>query len=210
MNADIPPLKIWLHTPKLTDDSTWPITNPETQPTEEAYAFAIQSYKGRALQFHCLLQSGAHFRHIPLHWLRHTPIPCNVTYTLPDLQLWDCFSYKPVVTVFDMLRDYQCDAILKDKTRVNAKYWFSIDWLPDTDTKSGFLLQPDQNKLAHVVLLANGQIAALPTNRIAFKDAFYIGNQPKPETRGYRTIASVWSAEDCNRWSVADKDEVFY
>jgi hypothetical protein len=199
MNADIPPLKVWIDAQHISDGEDF----------EQGYAFAIQSYKGRALQFHVLMESGAHFRHIPLHWLNHTPNPENLQ-PLPQLQLWDCFSYKPIVTVFDMLRDYQCNAILKDKTVLNAQYWFSIDWLPDSDTQSGFLLQPDQNKLAHVLLLANGQIAALPTNRIAFKDAFYIGDKPEPQKRGYRTIPTVWKSEDCNRWSVADNEEVYY
>jgi hypothetical protein len=199
MNADIPPLKVWIENKNLNGKEGF----------EHGYAFAIQSYKGRALQFHVLMESGAHFRHIPLHWLNHTPSPENLQ-PLPQLQLWDCFSYKPIVTVFDMLRDYQCNAILKDKTVLNAQYWFSIDWLPDSDTQSGFLLQPDQNKLAHVLLLANGQVAALPTNRVAFKDAFYIGDQPEPQKRGYRTISTIWKSEDCNRWSVADSEEVFY
>jgi len=202
VNADIPPLKVLVHNRYLLNDS-------EADGYEAGYAFAIQSYKGRALQFHVLLQSGAHFRHIPLHWLIHEPIALD-TYDLELLQLWDCFSYKPVVKVFDFLRDYSCDAILKDKTTVHGRYWFTVDWLPDSDECPGVLLQPDQNKCAHVILLTNGQVACLPTNRVAFKDAFFIGNKPEPGKRGYQTIPTVWSAENSLRWSVANTDETYY
>jgi len=202
VNADIPPLKVWIHNRHLLD-------NEEADGYEAGYAFAIQSFKSRALQFHVLLQSGAHFRHVPLHWVLHD-ITATETYDLERLQLWDCFSYKPIVTVFDFLRDYSCNATLKDKRTVHGQYWFTIDWLPDSDDKPGLLLQPDQNKCAHVLLLANGQIACLPTNRVAFKDAYFLGNNPEPGKRGYKTIPTVWSAENSDRWSVANTDETYY
>ena len=202
MNADIPPLKVLIPNCYLRD-------NNELDGYEEGYAFAIQSYKGRALQFHVLLKSGAHFRHVPLHWLIHVPTTLD-KYELELLQLWDCFSYKPIVKVFDFLKDYSCNAILKDKTTIHGQYWFTIDWLPDSDECAGFLLQPDQNKCAHVILLGTGQFACLPTNRIAFKDAFFIGNNPTPETKQYRTIDTIWQSENCERWSVANTDETYY
>jgi hypothetical protein len=202
VNADIPPLKVLVANKNLTQ-------NDEADGYEAGYAFAIQSYKGRALQFHVLFQSGAHFRHVPLHWLLHEPGPFE-THDLEMLQLWDCYSFHPVVTVFDFLRDYQCDAILKDKTVVPARYWFTIDWLPDSNERPGILLQPDQNKCAHVVLLGNGQIACLPTNRLTFKDAYFVGNKPDAATKGYVTIDTIWTAENADRWSVANTDETYY
>lgn len=202
MNADLPPLKVWIHNRHLTQ-------NEEATGYETGYVFALQSYKGRALQFHVLLQSGAHFRHVPLHWLLWQPA-ASETYELDQLQLWDCYSYKPIVTVFDFLRDYECRAILKNKSEVLGRYYATVDWLPDSDTNAGYVLQPDQNKCAHLILLANGQIAALPTNRVAFQDAFFIGNDKHPGKRGYKTIDAIWTSEDSNRWSVADTDETFY
>jgi len=201
MNADIPPLKVWIEGKHLGLKKGY----------EHGYAFAIQSYKGRALQFHVLLESGAHFRHVPLHWLLHNVGARSTNeLSLPLLQLWDCFSYRPIVTVFDLLKSYQCDCILKDENMVQGTYWFTVDWLPDSESESGFLLQPDQNKCAHVILLDNGQIAALPTNRVVFKDAFFIGNKPDAIAKQYRTSDTIHTAEDCHRWSVANTDEVFY
>ena len=201
MNADIPPLKVWIPNEFL---------GIERDGLAHGYAFAVQSVKGRALAFHVLLQSGAHYRGVPLQYVLHADRYNFLAFSLPMLQLWDCFSYRPVVTCFDFLKDYSCNAILKDKTKVSASYWFTVDWLPDSDDKAGFLLQPEQNKCAHVVLLENGQVAALPTNRIAFKDAFFIGNEPTPEREGYKANEEIHKAEDSERWSVADKEEIFY
>ena len=201
MNADIPPLKIWIEGKHLGLQEGY----------EHGYAFAIQSYKGRALQFHVLLESGAHFRHIPLHWLLHNVESGSTNkLSLPLLQLWDCFSYHPIVTVFDLLKGYQCDCILKDENVVQGTYWFTVDWLPDSESESGFLLQPDQNKCAHVIVLDNGQVAALPTNRIVFKDAFFVGNKPDAIAKRYRTGDTIHQAENCERWSVANTDQTFY
>ena len=202
MNADIPAIKVFIHKRFLTN-------NDEESGYEAGYAFAIQSYKGRALQFHVLMQSGAHFRHVPLHWLIHD-IAVTEQYPLESLQLWDCFSYKPIVTVFDFLKDYSCDAILKDKTTVSGRYLFTIDWLPDSEERPGLIGQPDQNKCCHVVSLSNGQFAALPTNRILFKDAYFIGNSPSAASCGYKTIDTAWRSENCSRWSVAETDDTYY
>ena len=204
MNADIPPKKVYVPRQHIIADGTG---------FEEGVAFAVQSYRGRALQFHVLFKSGAHFRHVPVHFLWTSPLeeykPQDI-HDLEQLQLWDCFSFRPVVTCFDFLRDHQCVATLRNRETVQGVYWFTIDWLADSDDRSGWLSIPEQNKCAHVVLLANGQVAALPTNRVAFADAYYIGNDPRPGDRKYRTLDTVWQAEDSSRWSVADTDEHHY
>jgi hypothetical protein len=202
MNADISPLKVFIRREHLT--------NAAEVGWEEGVAFAVQSMKGRAMHFHVLMKSGAHFRHVPLHWLWHTVPATMEIKILEQLQLWDCFSYKPVVTVFDLLRDYQVEAILRDKSKIDGTYYCTVDWLPDSDSKSGWLLHPDQNKCAHLLLLDNGQIGCLPTNRVLFKDGYYIGNVPDAATRNYKTVGVAYQAETCDRWSVADKEETFY
>lgn len=202
MNANIPPIKVLIPASFLTQ-------NEADTGYEKGYAFAIQSYKGRALQFHVLLESGAHFRHIPLHWLLHDE-PTATHTDLGDLQLWDCFSYRPIVTVFDLLKDYACDVLLKNKSVVSGRYYCTIDWLADDDCNAGFVHQPDQNKCGHLILLDDGRFCCMPTNRICFKDAFFIGNKPNAATRQYKTIDTIWQAENCDRWSVANTDKTFY
>jgi hypothetical protein len=42
------------------------------------------------------------------------------------------------------------------------------------------------------------------------KNDFFIGNNPTAPTKEYATLDTIWSAEDCNRWSVANTDKIFY
>lgn len=187
LNANIPTLHVWVRREFLTGGKESGI--------EEGYAFAIMSVRGRALQFHVMLKSGAHFRAVPLHMLWTIPGESGVVLSISDLQLWDCFSSKPVVTVFDFLRDHECKVWLRDRSEMRGTYLFTVDWLPDSEETPGLIYEPDQNKCGHVIALANGQIACQPTNRIAWMDSYFIGANPKPEERGYVTNGQVWRAE---------------
>jgi hypothetical protein len=201
MNANIPTLHVWVRREFLTGGKELGV--------EEGYAFAILSVRGRALQFHVMLKSGAHFRGLPLHALLVSKVEGEYK-ELSDLQLWDCFSSRPVVTVFDYLRDHECKVWLRDRSEFRGVYLFTVDWLPDSEETPGLIYQPDQNKCGHVIALNNGQIACLPTNRIAWMDGYFIGNDPQPQAKGYVTGNDVWQAETCERWGVADEVDYFY
>lgn len=204
MNANILTLRVWVRREFLT--------NGKEPGLEEGYAFAVMSVRGRALQFHVLLKSGAHFRGLPIHALLTYPAEraASGDKSLSDLQLWDCFSSRPVVTVFDLLRDHECKAWLRDGSCLRGSYLFTVDWLPDSEEAPGWVNQPDQNKCGHVLELENGQLACLPTNRIAFLDGYFIGNDPEPEKAGYVTNEAVWQAETCARWDVSKEEAMFY
>lgn len=206
MNANCPPLRCWVPRKFLTGDQG-------DEGAEEGYAFGIISLKAWALMWHVMLESGAHFRFLPLHaiWIQKpSQALIENAYSLDLLQLWDCFSSRPIVTVFDYLRGHQCLAVLKDRTKEDAEYLFTVDWLPDSLEMPGFSYDPSQNKCGHVLALENGQVACLPSNRVIWRDAYFIGNSPSPHKMGYKTCESKWSAEDCNRWSVAEDCSVFY
>jgi hypothetical protein len=202
MNVNIPTIHCYVRREFLT--------NFKDTGLEEGYIFGITSYKGWAIMFNVLLKSGAHFRFIPLHAVITKDKLPDTIYELTNLQLWDCFSSNANIIVFDILKDSHCNAYLRNKSVVTGKYLFTIDWLPDKDEVPGFIYQPDQNKCGHIIELSNGQLACLPTNRVAFKDGYFIGNDPKPENCGYVTGTSKWSAETSERWSVADDDNTFY
>lgn len=164
---------------------------------EEAYAFAVQSVRGRALGLHCMLRSGAHYRNVPIHAIStHQAAPRR---SVSDLAYWDCFSSKPIVTVFDFLRDHECVAALPNGVREPGVYLFTVDWLPDDASHPGFILEPDQNKCGHVLALHCGNIAMLPTNKIVWRDGYWIGADPHPEKAGYRVQDKVYQAEYCIR-----------
>lgn len=195
MNCDIPFLPVWVRRSFIARDPG----------LEQGYAFAVQSWPGRALAFHVMLKSGAHYRGIPIHALSTAPI--SRARDLGDCQLWDCFSYNPQVHVYNYLLEHEADCYLRSGT-VGGTYLFTVDWLPDF-RGPGFTHLPDQNKCGHVMALEDGNLACLPTNRIAWKDAYFIGQNPSPRAQHYRVQDEVYQAED-SAWDVSRGEAYFY
>jgi len=198
MNADIPFLKCWVRRREISQRGAG---------CEEAYAFAVQSIKGRAIGLHCMLHSGAHYRNVPLHAVL-------VNQFAPekhpqDLAYWDCFSNRPVVTVFDYLKDHECLALLPDGSREQGVYLWTVDWLPDDSGHPGLILQPDQNKCGHFIALESGNICMLPTNKIAWRDGYWIGSDPHPERQGYVVQSNVYHAE-CSTRDFSKSSHYYY
>lgn len=196
MNADIPFIRCWVRTKHIS----------KLDGMEEAYAFGIQSIQGRALGFHCMLQSGAHYRNVPIHAIalaKDAP-----PRALKDCQLWDCFSSRPTVHVFQYLQDHEGICYTRGGT-VDGTYLFTVDWLPETPERPGWTQRPEQMKCAHVMALSDGNIAALPTNRIAWKDAYFIGNSPNPKAKQYLVQEDIWQAEDSG-FDVSQSEEHHY
>jgi hypothetical protein len=187
MNADIPYIHCWVDRLDIAG----------VPGAEEAYAFAIQSMRGRALGVHVMLKSGAHYRNVPLHAI--TLHRVTDRRSASDLAYWDCFSSKPIVTVFDYLRDHECTALLPTGSKESGVYLFTVDWLPDEAQRPGYILEPDQNKCGHVLALHSGHLAMLPTNKIVWRDGYWIGNEPHPELMGYKVQSKVYQAENCDR-----------
>lgn len=196
MNADIPTLRCWVRLPFISNRTG----------VEEAYAFAVQSIKGRAIGFHCMLRSGAHYRGVPIHAIALSPDAAESS--LADCQLWNCFSYRPVVTVFDYLCDHYCTAYTRSGP-ASGMYLFTVDWLPDSAERPGFVMLPDQNKCAHIIALDNGNLCALPTNRIAWKDGYFIGKNPNPREMEYKVQSEVHQPESSD-WDVSQDERYMY
>lgn len=196
MNADIPYLRCLVRRKFISRAGSG---------FEEAYAFAIQSIPGRALGFHVMLQSGAHYRGVPIHAISlHECAGLD----LSDCQLWDSFSYRPEVTVFSYLRDHEADCYMRSCTK-SGTYLFTVDWLPDSWERPGFTLSPEQNKCAHVMALSDGNICALPTNRVAWKDGYFVGQEPDPRGMGYTVQDKTYHSES-SQWDVSRDERMFY
>lgn len=196
MHADIPYLRCWVRREFISKE----------QGLEEAYAFAVQSIPGRALGFHVMLKSGAHYRNVPIHAL--CTDPAAPPESLCDCQLWDCFSYRPIVHVFQYLQDHEAICYTRGG-ELDATYLFTVDWLPDSPERPGFILRPEQNKCAHVMETEDGNLLALPTNRIAWRDAYFIGSAPNPTAAKYTVQERVYQAED-SAFDVSDDERYFY
>jgi hypothetical protein len=195
MNADIPYLPVWVRRSFIARGGG----------VEQGYAFAIQSHPGRALAFHVMLKSGAHYRGVPIHALQLYPI--SKSRDLGDCQLWDCFTYNSVVHCYSYLRDHEAECYLRSG-RVGGSYLFTVDWLPDF-RGPGFTHLPDQNKCGHVMALEDGNLACLPTNRIAWKDGYFIGARPTPALQNYKVQDEVYQAES-SAWDVSRDESYFY
>lgn len=195
MNADIPYLRCWVRLEYISKRSG----------VEEAYAFAIQSYPGRTLAFHVMLQSGAHYRGVPLHAVALRPDATERG--LGDCALWDCFTFRPVVHCYGYLRDHAALCYTRHG-QVEGKYLFTVDWLPD-DSGPGFTHLPEQNKCAHVMALQDGNLAALPTNRIAWRDGYFVGRNPNPRAQEYTVQTQVWQAEDFSFDASQDENYIY-
>lgn len=198
VNCDVPTFRCWVRSEFISD---------RAGEFDLCYCFAVQSIKGRCLGFHVMTQHGAHYRNVPIHAL------CTVEgaqgLDLSACQLWDCFSSRPVVHVFDYLRDHQCFCWLRGLDKRLGSYLFTVDWLPDSNVATGFTLIPEQNKCAHVIELVDGNIVALPTNRIAWVDGYFVGGGGKPELQRYATQDRVYSCEDYS-FDVSGSEDYLY
>lgn len=206
LNANIPTFKAWVKRSFLTDGKE----EDTDENLEEAYVFAITSLKGHAIYFCAMLNSGAFYRFLPIHALLTVPQLPEKSYSLEELCLWDAFSNNPIVTIFDYLKFHECYAVLRNKEQVAGEYMFTIDWLPDNAIETGLIYQLDQNKCMHIVELSNGQLAGIPSNRLLFKDSYFISDKPSALTKNYRVTTKSYHAETSNKWSVANVDEMFY
>lgn len=195
MNADIPFLKCWVRTQFISAREGW----------EEGYAFAIQSYPGRALAFHVMLKSGAHYRGVPIHALATAPF--SPLRPLGDCQLWDCFTFNPQVHCYNYLREHEAVCYLRSG-QMEGRYLFTVDWLPD-HSGPGFTHLVEQNKCGHILELADGNLCCLPTNRIAWMDAYFIGRNPDPRAQMYSIQEEVWQAED-STFDVSQAESYMY
>ena len=72
---------------------------------EDCIVFGITSITGRAILFHCIMENGAVYYRLPISaFIQRGFKPEEVPrHRLDELELWNCFSYYPSVTTFDIL-----------------------------------------------------------------------------------------------------------
>lgn len=149
---------------------------PEDSP---AVWYGISSTPGRALGCHVLLENGASFSDLPLHYLAAFP-PHTWCADAADVQAWDAFGWDVETVAFDYLRDLSV-AVLDPRhqaTGLTGRYWFTVDWV-----RNGFSDHPEQHKLVHVVATVPGPLMALPTDRVRWRDASFTSDDPLPRLR---------------------------
>lgn len=164
---------------------------------------AIQSYGGKALLFHVLLDCGWHISRVPLSYLRKSE-KLEKEYPLHMLQLWDCFSDNVTYIEFDYLTEARVKVLFKDKSYGWGMYIGTVDWYDN-----GFTDEPTQFKQGHLVLLDSGQMALQPNNRLQFFDMSFTGAEP-PDYGALKTIQEFPSVECVSEKWIIDNDNYFY
>jgi hypothetical protein len=159
---------------------------------EPCVIFGVTSIPSRCLHFSILCESGAQWARIPIHMLRHElPKEGVPAHALPDLQCWDSHGWEFSTVLYEYLREMDCEYRKPDGTMVRASYWFTLD-----HTDNGFSQYPPEHKCYHVLLLedGSGQIAAMPNNRIVWRDKSWV---KRTHPLDYRVMApTTWHAED--------------
>ena len=71
---------------------------------EDCVIFGITAITGRPILFHCIMENGAVFYRLPISaFMQRGYRPSKVpNRRLDELELWNCFSYYPAVTSWDI------------------------------------------------------------------------------------------------------------
>lgn len=207
MNANIPPIECFIRKEYLY--------NLEKGHGElvEGTAFAIKSLQGTALLFLVMTDIGAIYDKIPISALVPYSKSDSPHKPFHELQLWDCFSYSPHVIQFMFLKGKRCMVMMKDGSKREGIYRFTIDWdANSSETMStSYAEEPSQHKAAHVIELFDGYYCAYPNNRILWAEPSMVEN-PFAVIPDYKLNMQTYHCESHDKWSAIDKedDDYFY
>jgi hypothetical protein len=178
---------------------------------EECVIFGMASISGKAILFHAIMENGAVFYRLPISAfiqrgfdVKEVPRP-----RLDELELWNCFSYYPSITTFDILASQTGKYIGKDKKWHAGSYLFTVDWAhPESnivDTEHSEI--PHEHKCAHILALNDGNYAAQPNNRLIWSIPSLTVRDEIPD---WKVQTSEWNVEDTGKWRTEDTDKFFY
>ena len=179
---------------------------------EDCVIFGLASITGRALLFHAIMENGAVFYRLPIHAFiqRDYKVENVPRRRLDELELWNCFSYYPAITTYDILLGQSGKYIGKDKEWHAGKYLFTVDFahpesnIVDTDHSE----IPHEHKCAHVLALDDGNYAAQPNNRLIWSLPSFTVKDEVPFD--WKVQTHEWSVENTATWRTEDSDRFFY
>ena len=180
--------------------------------SENCIIFGMASITGRALLFHAIMENGAVFYRLPISAfiqpgfdVKKVPRP-----RLDELELWNCFSYYPAITTYDLLASQSGKYYGKDKKWHRGAYLFTVDWahpesnIVDTDHSE----IPHEHKCAHILALDDGNYAAQPNNRLIWNIPSFTVKDEVPFD--WKVQTSEWNVENSGKWKTEDSDRFFY
>ena len=205
LNANIPALYSQIRREYLYDLSG------HVGEAEDCVIFGIASIAGRAILFHAIMENGAVFYRLPISAfiqrgfdVKKVPRP-----RLDELELWNCFSYYPAITTFDILASQTGKYIGKDKKWHAGAYLFTVDWAhPESNIVNTEHSEiPHEHKCAHILALNDGNYAAQPNNRLIWSIPSLTVRDEVPD---WKVQTSEWNVEDTGKWKTEDTDKFFY
>ena len=114
---------------------------------EDCIVFGFASITGRPILFHAIMENGAVFYRLPISAFiqRGFEVKEVPRMRLDELELWNCFSYYPSVTAFDILDGQSGKFIGKDKKWRSGAYLFTVDWAhPESN-----IVDTDHSEIPH-------------------------------------------------------------
>ena len=179
---------------------------------EDCIIFGLASIPGRALLFHTIMENGAVFYRLPIHAFiqRGFKVEDVPRRRLDELELWNCFSYYPAITTYDILLGQSGKYYGKDKEWHTGQYLFTVDFahpesnIVDTDHSE----IPHEHKCAHVLALNDGNYAAQPNNRLIWSLPSFTVKDEVPFD--WKVQTNDWSVENTATWRTEDSDRFFY
>jgi len=179
---------------------------------EDCVIFGMASISGSAILFHAIMENGAVFYRLPISAFVQRGFTSDQVprHRLDELELWNCFSYYPAVTSYDILDGQSGKYIGKDKKWHQGHYLFTVDWAhPESnivDTEHSEI--PHEHKCAHILALNDGNYAAQPNNRLIWSIPSFTVKDEIPFD--WKVQTSEWNVEDSSKWITEDSDKYFY
>ena len=179
---------------------------------EDCVIFGMASISGNAILFHAIMENGAVFYRLPISAFiqRGFDVKKVPRMQLHELELWNCFSYYPAITTYDILSGQSGKYIGKDKRWHYGNYLFTVDWahpesnIVDTDHSE----IPHEHKCAHILALENGNYAAQPNNRLIWNVPSFTVKDEVPTD--WKVQTNDWTVENSRKWKTEDSDRFFY
>jgi hypothetical protein len=210
--ANIPPIEVLVDKTFLYDFQKDKNGNfLGTNEFETGHWVTVKSVPNRALLFETYIDKfGALYDKLPIHAFRWRHQKNNdILYPLDFLQLWDCLSYNISVIQKRVLEGTKTIVILKDGTKIDGEYLFTIDTChsESNEIDSWWSNNPSEHKSYNICKLDNGQFTAQPNNRVR-----WVQNSRKnnlEEIPYFKYSTKIWRAENKSNWEPNSENWVY-
>ena len=178
----------------------------------EAVLLAVKSMRGKAFMFEAYLpEYGACFDKFPISaFVWKKDIIDSEQLKLPQLELWDAFSYHIQIWEKTLLKNCNVKVWIRDKGEVSGEYLFTIDSVhSDPNTiNTGVSEVPTEHKQFNFGKLNNGQFFAQPNNRMLWYEQSLTPKELK--TPDFQVCSRYYFCEQEDRWRYGNNDDYFY